>query len=127
MIKIESTGELKTTTKFLEKILGKGYIIGLLDPYAQEGVEALYEATPKRTGKTASSWNYEIESNAQGYVIHWYNTNVNKGVNIALILQEGHGTKQGAYVQGRDYINPAMEPVFQKIADEIWKEVTSNE
>lgn len=127
MITIESSGELKATTKFLEKIFGKMYIEGVLAPYAQEGVDALYEATPKRTGRTASSWNYEIESNSDGYIIHWYNTNVNRGVNIALILQEGHGTKQGAYVQGRDYINPAMQPIFDKIADEIWKEVTSDE
>ena len=128
MIKIESTGKLKTTYKFLEKILGKDYIIGILEKYGQEGVTALEQATPKRTGRTASSWGYEVESTSTGYIIHWFNTNVIKDYfNVALAIQTGHGTKSGAYIQGIDYINPAMKPVFDKIADEVWKEVTSVE
>ena len=127
MIKLESHGELKSTYKFLEKILGKQYIMGILEKYAQQGVTALQEATPKRTGYTASCWGYEIESTSTGYTIHWYNTNVVKDYfNVALAIQTGHGTKTGAYIQGIDYINPAMRPVFEEIADEVWKEVTSN-
>ena len=88
------------------------------------GVSALSSATPIDTGKTAASWGYEIESDDDGTRIIWTNSNVNKNVNIAIILQYGHGTGTGGYVQGRDYINPAMQPVFDQIADAVWREVT---
>ena len=96
-----------------------------LDKYGQAGVAALASATPTDTGKTASSWRYEIISTGSGFKIDFLNSNINENVNIALILQYGHGTGTGGYVAGRDYINPAIQPVFDKLADEAWKEVTN--
>lgn len=126
MITIKSTGDFKNTTKFLDKITKGNYIDNILNKYGQEGVDALAEATPKRTGLTASSWDYEIERDANGATIHWFNTNVIKDYyNVALYIQLGHGTKNGGYVQGIDYINPAMKPIFDELADKCWKEVTS--
>ena len=90
------------------------------------GVDALAAATPVDTGKTAASWTYEIEKKNGSYSIVWLNTNVNKYVNIALILQYGHGTRNGGYVKGRDYINPAIQPIFDKIAEDAWREVTDS-
>lgn len=98
----------------LEKVLNK---------YGEEGVKALAAATPTDSGATASAWGYEIESTGDGYVINWTNDNINKNVNIAVILQYGHGTGTGGYVAGRDYINPAMAPIFDKIANDAWSEV----
>ena len=98
--------------------------MGILDKYGREGVEALSAATPVDSGKTASSWKYDIEHSSRGASISFSNTNINKGVNIAIILQYGHGTRNGGYVQGRDYINPAIQPVFDRIVNEAWKEVT---
>ena len=116
-------GNLKKTTKFLERTL-KGDYLKNLDKYGREGVAALALATPVDTGKTAESWDYRIEKTNSGIKIVWINSNVNSGVNIAIILQYGHGTNHGGYVQGRDYINPAIRPIFDKIADDAWKEVT---
>lgn len=116
-------GNLKKTTKFLERTL-KGDYLKNLDKFGREGVAALALATPVDTGKTAESWDYRIEKTNDGTKIVWTNSNVNKGVNIAIILQYGHGTRNGGYVQGRDYINPAIRPIFDKIADDAWKEVT---
>lgn len=116
-------GNLKKTTKFLERTL-KGDYLKNLDKYGREGVAALALATPVDTGKTAESWDYRIEKTNSGIKIVWINSNVNHGVNIAIILQYGHGTNHGGYVQGRDYINPAIRPIFDKIADDAWKEVT---
>lgn len=97
----------------------------ILRKYGRIGVEALSSATPKNTGKTADSWHYEIVENGKHSVsIVWSNSNLNKGVNIALILQYGHGTRQGGYVQGIDYINPAVRPVFDDISQKAWEEVT---
>lgn len=116
-------GNLKKTTKFLERMVKEEYLKDL-DKYGREGVEALSLATPVDTGKTAASWDYRIEKSNSGVKLVWTNSNVNKGVNIAIILQYGHGTHNGGYVQGRDYINPAIRPIFDKIADDAWKEVT---
>lgn len=116
-------GNLKKTTKFLERTL-KGDYLKNLDKFGREGVAALALATPVDTGKTAESWDYCIEKITDGTKIVWTNSNVNKGVNIAIILQYGHGTGNGGYVQGRDYINPAIRPIFDRIADDAWKEVT---
>lgn len=116
-------GNLKKTTKFLERTL-KGDYLKDLDKFGREGVAALALATPVDTGKTAASWDYRIEKTNAGTKIIWTNSNVNNGVNIAIILQYGHGTNHGGYVQGRDYINPAIRPIFDKIADNAWKEVT---
>lgn len=123
MIKIRQRGEFAKTEKFLKKSFGKNYR-GVLEKYAQQGVESLSAFTPLESGLTASSWGYEIIQNEDGISIVWYNSNVNKGVNIALILQYGHGTRNGGYVQGVDYINPALRPIFEKMADAAWKEVT---
>lgn len=117
-------GSFKNTEKFLKKIKN-GEIYSKLDQYGRRGVDALSSATPVRTGKTASSWGYEIHHSKNMWKITWTNSNVNDGVNIAIILEYGHGTKNGGYVQGRDYINPAIQPIFDEIADNVWKEVTS--
>ena len=96
-----------------------------LDSLAKEGVNALSAMTPKDSGQTASSWGYLISSSRSSWTISWTNTSVNQGVNIAVILQYGHGTGTGGYVQGIDYINPAIRPIFDRIADDVWKAVTS--
>ena len=96
-----------------------------LAPYAELGVQALASATPVDTGKTAASWDYEIERSGAGARIVWTNTNVTRdGDPIAIMLQYGHGTGTGGYVQGRAYINPAIQPIFDEIAEEVWKVVT---
>lgn len=96
-----------------------------LSKYGEMGVQALVEATPKRTGETANSWYYEILETPTGVSIVWNNSHVEKGyANIALLLQYGHGTRNGGYVQGIDYINPALAPIFEKIAKSAWEEVT---
>ena len=123
MITFKQKGDFKRTDRFFDKILRRNYLRGL-NKYGEEGVRALASATPVRTGKTAASWNYEIQSDANGTKIVWTNSNINKYVNIAVILQYGHGTGTGGYVQGRDYINPAIQPIFDKIAEEAWGEVT---
>jgi hypothetical protein len=99
-------------------------IMHVLKKYGEEGVKALRDATPKDSGETADSWGYEITKDGRGYVITWTNSKKNKGVPIAIILQYGHGTGTGGYVEGRDYINPATRPIFDAIAEEAWKEVT---
>lgn len=124
MIRITHKGNFKRTEKFFEGAR-KLQIRNVLERYGREGVNALSSATPIDSGKTADSWEYEIEMSGGSYAIHWSNSNVNHGVSIALILQYGHGTGTGGYVQGRDYINPALKPVFDALADAAWKEVTS--
>ena len=125
MISIHHKGDFKKSIKFLNSITDIP-IKSILEKYGNMGVSALAAATPVDTGKTAASWTYEIEMNKDSYVITWLNTNVNKHVNIALILQYGHATRNGGYVSGRDYINPAIQPVFDQIAAEAWREVTSS-
>lgn len=112
------------TEKYLQQ-LKQVQIMGILEKYGQIGVNALANSTPKESGATASAWGYEIEKDANGYSIHWTNDNINQGVNIAVILQYGHGTGTGGYVHAIDYINPAMAPIFDQIAEEAWNEVTS--
>lgn len=124
MIFFRNKGDFSKTEKFLKKSLGRDYRF-VLEKYAQQGVEALSLATPVESGETAASWYYEIIQNENNLSIVWNNSNVNKGVNIAVILQYGHGTRTGGYVQGRDYINPALRPVFDRLAEAAWKEVTS--
>lgn len=124
MISISNRGSFKNTEKLLKKSLGLDYM-SVLEKYGREGVQALSAATPVDSGKTSTSWNYRINRNRTGISLEFYNTNVNKGVNIAIILQYGHGTRQGGWVQGRDYINPALKPIFDQLADAAWKEVTS--
>ena len=124
MIGITSEGDFNNIEKFLKKVKD-GHYMDVLDKYGNVGVSALAQATPKRTGKTAASWGYEIQKERGGYVIYWTNNNNNKDFYVAISLQYGHGTRNGGYVMGRDYINPAMRPVFDKIAEDAWKEVTS--
>lgn len=123
MIRFKHRGNFNNLQKFLNRVSGAGYL-NTLDKYGQAGVEALASATPIDSGETARSWNYVIEHGIGRTTIYWTNDNTNQGVNIALILQYGHGTGTGGYVDGIDYINPAIRPIFDKIADEAWKEVT---
>lgn len=123
MISFRQKGDFSKLTRFLERAK-KAVKVSDLDKYGREGVAALASATPVETGLTASSWNYEIEIQNGSATIGFYNTNVNKGVPIAIILQYGHGTRNGGWVQGRDYINPAIQPVFDRITEAAWKEVT---
>jgi len=123
MITFVQKGNFKNTEAFLERNKNM-QIQQVLSFYAQKGVEALREATPKDTGQTAESWDYEIVKDASGYKIYWTNTANNKGVQIAILIQYGHGTGTGGYVQGRDFINPAIRPIFDEMAEIVWKEVT---
>ena len=123
MISFRQKGDFSKVTSFLEK--AKEVVrIGDLDKYGREGVAALASATPVDTGQTASSWYYEIVNRNGSATITFNNSNIQNGVPIAIILQYGHGTRNGGWVQGRDYINPAIQPIFDKIADNAWKEVT---
>ena len=122
MIQCKVKGDWKKTKKFLQKSQ-KLDLESLLKQYAEEGLTALKAATPVRTGKTADSWAYEIEKNNGKIAIYWTNTNVNENVHIAVILEYGHGTGWGGYVQGKHYISSAIEPVFDRIVESIWKEV----
>lgn len=124
MFKIRLKPHPHKTEKYLERLKRKEYY-KVLESAAQRGVEALAAATPKRTGKTAASWSYEIETDGKGISIYWKNDNVTKdGDPIAILLQYGHGTGTGGYVTGRDYINPAIKPVFDSISDDVWKVMT---
>ena len=116
-------GDFSNVNNWLETLLTASHR-GVLDKYGRMGVEALSKSTPVYTGLTASSWYYEISRTSTSVSINFMNSNRNKGVPIALILQYGHGTGTGGYVQGRDYINPALQPVFEQMCDELWKEVT---
>ena len=124
MMRIESSGNFSKTFKFLDR-LQKNNHMKILAKYGERGVEALRQATPVDTGKTADSWYYEIKEDRNRTTISWSNSNINDGVVVAAIIQYGHGTGTGGYVQGIDYINPAMKPIFDAIAEECWKEVTS--
>lgn len=122
MIQISSKGDFSKTQQFLERIKEK-LNLGILNKYGKEGVKALSNATPVNTGKTAESWSYKIERDRTGVKLSFHNSNIVDGVPIAIILQYGHGTRNGGYVQGSDYINPTVKPIFEKLADEMWKEV----
>lgn len=124
MIKITQKGNYSKVTKYLQQ-LKKRSRIDVLRKYGQEGVNALSSATPVDSGLTAASWSYEIVDTKTGSELVFHNSNVNNGVVIAIILQYGHGTGTGVWINGRDYINPAIQPIFNKIADEVWKEVSS--
>lgn len=123
MIAFRQKGDFSKLTRFLER--AKEVVrVGDLDKYGREGVAALASATPVDTGLTANSWRYEIEQKKGSISISFHNTNIQNGVPIAVILQYGHATRNGGWVQGRDYINPAIQPIFDKIANEAWREVT---
>ena len=123
MIVVKHKGNFDKTTKFLKRV-SKIDIYKVLDKYGREGVDALAAATPVDSGLTANSWNYEIRVSKNSYSIVWTNSNEVKGVPIAILLQYGHGTRNGGWVQGRDYINPTIQPIFDKLAKTAWEEVT---
>ena len=123
MISFRQKGDFSKLTKFLERAKETVYL-GDLNKYGRQGVAALASATPVDTGKTASSWSYKIENNNGSVSISFENSNIQDGVPIAIILQYGHGTRNGGWVEGRDYINPAIQPIFDQIVNEAWKEVT---
>ena len=123
-LSIRTSGSFDKTDRFLLRMLhGEQY--RNLDQLAQAGVDALAGATPQDTGLTAASWGYRIVVERGGAKITWFNRNLHEGVPIAVILQYGHGTGTGGYVQGRDYINPAIRPIFDRIAESVWQEVRS--
>lgn len=123
MITFRQKGDFSKLSRYLEKVK-EAAKVGVLDKYGQAGVAALSSATPVESGLTAQSWYYEIERTKSSAVIRFLNSNVNNGVPIAVILQYGHGTGTGGWVEGRDYINPAIQPIFDNIAKDAWKEVT---
>ena len=123
MISFRQKGAPPPLTSFLERAKETVYL-GDLNKYGRQGVAALASATPVDTGKTASSWSYKIENNNGSVSISFENSNIQDGVPIAIILQYGHGTRNGGWVEGRDYINPAIQPIFDQIVNEAWKEVT---
>ena len=124
MITFESHGSFKKTESFLAS-LSKQSIPRSLEKYARQGVSALEASTPEESGLTATSWDYEITSSRGSYSIVWTNDNIVDGVPVAILLQYGHGTGTGGYVQGQDFINPAIKPIFDQIAQDVWKAVTN--
>lgn len=123
MITFESQGDWKMTRNWFDRMTKLDLAL-IMNQFGKEGVSALKAATPSRSGETAASWNYEVTRKGNNWKITWTNSHVNKGANIAVLIQYGHGTRNGGYVVGRDYINPAIRPVFDKIAAKAWKEVT---
>jgi hypothetical protein len=124
MISINHKGNFTKTEQFFRGVVTSDYV-RVLEKYAREGVSTLASATPVDSGETANSWDYEIRHYPGGASITWTNSNVVDGVPVAILLQYGHGTRNGGYVQGRDYINPALKPIFEKIASELWGEVNN--
>ena len=122
MISFRQKGDFSKLTSFLERAKETVYL-GALNKYGRQGVAALASATPIDSGETAESWYYKIENNKESATITFYNSNVQNGVPIAIILQYGHGTRNGGWVEGRDYINPAIQPIFDQIVDDAWREV----
>ena len=123
MISFRQKGDFSKLNRYLERVKEVARLSGL-DKYGREGVAALSSATPVDSGETANSWSYEISHSNGSASITFNNSHINKGVPIAIILQYGHGTGTGGWVEGRDYINPAIQPIFDKIVDAAWKEVT---
>lgn len=122
MIKVDVSGSFNNIERFLET-MKRGDIFKMLDHYGQMGQEMLAQATPVDSSLTASSWTYEVPKKTGVYEIVWRNTNVESGIPVAILIQYGHATRNGGFVEGRDYINPAIQPLFDKIADDIWERV----
>lgn len=123
MISFRQKGNFSKLSNYLERVKELAHM-GILDKYGRIGVEALASATPFESGETARSWSYKIERNRGSVAIAFYNAHVHAGVPIALILQYGHATRNGGWVEGRDYINPAIQPIFDRLVAELWREVT---
>lgn len=124
MISATSSGSFDKTMKFLT-FMQTNRIFNVLDRYGPVGVNLLSSATPRDTGETAQSWKYTVTHAAGKHALNFYNTHVEDGVNIAIIIQYGHGTGTGGYVEGIDYINPVVRPLFDKILDDVWRQVTN--
>lgn len=124
MITFRQKGDFSKFNRYLER-LKEAVKLGDLNKYGRQGVQALSSATPIESGETANSWYYKINRTKESVSITFHNSNIQNGVPIAIILQYGHGTGTGGYVEGRDYINPAIQPVFDRIAEDAWKEVTN--
>jgi len=124
MIEFTQKGDFSRLLKYLNNIRGKRYR-DILEKYAIEGVEALRLNTPVDSGLTADSWDYEILTTSKGFSINWTNSNLVDGVPVVILLQYGHATRSGSFLEGRDFINPSMKPIFDRIAESLWKEVQS--
>lgn len=124
MITFRQKGDFSKFNRYLER-LKEAVKLGDLNKYGRQGVQALSSATPIESGETANSWYYKINRTKESVAITFHNSNIQNGVPIAIILQYGHGTGTGGYVEGRDYINPTIQPIFDKIAEDAWKEVTN--
>lgn len=123
MIRFKQKGDFSKVTNYLERAK-ESVRLGILDKYGRKGVEALASATPVDSGQTANSWYYEVSHKTGSAAINFYNSNVQNGIPIAIIIQYGHGTGTGGWVEGRDYINPVIQPIFDEITNEVWREVT---
>jgi hypothetical protein len=121
LIRFKHSGSFDNTEKFLKRKIDYRNILAR---YGNEGVVALRSNTPQDSGLTADSWNYEVLVRRNGYSITWTNSNLVDGIPVAILIQYGHGTRNGTFVQGRDFINPAMRPIFDRIAENLWKEVS---
>jgi hypothetical protein len=124
-ITISVKGDTKSLTSFFERTKNL-FNIGILDKYGEKGVEALRKATPSKSSETANAWSYKIRRARNSVVLEFHNSNIQNGLNVAMILYTGHGTKEGYWVQGVDYINPALKPVFDELAKNAIKEATNN-
>jgi hypothetical protein len=122
MIEVTSTGDFKKTEAFLYT-MKKGDIFSILERYGQQGVDALASATPINTGETAASWYYEVKKEKGKYSIIWHNSNVPSGIPVAILIQYGHATRNGGWIEGLDYINPSIHPLFEKITNDVWERV----
>ena len=124
ILSVETKGDFEKTLSWLKRIKFEK-LMKSLEEYGEKGVEVLSNATPRRTGKTASSWGYRIDQTPTSVKITWTNSNLAKdSIPVALLIQYGHGTARGGYIQGVDYINPALEPIFEEITEKIWKEIS---
>lgn len=121
MVTFSRKGDFRKTFNFLKR--AKKLNFSILERYGELGVRALADNTPVDTGLTAASWKFRIVQDGDGVSIEWYNTNVKDGQVIAILIQYGHATKNGGFVQGVDYINPALRPIFDQISKDLWKEV----
>lgn len=124
MLTFSQSGDFGNTERFLKNVNNDSFFANL-EAYGKAGVQALADNTPRDSGKTATSWGYKVIRSRTNPGIEWYNTNVNDGTSVAILIQYGHATKSGGYISGRDYINPVIRPIFDKIAEDIWKKVTA--
>ena len=124
MLTFSQSGDFSNTERFLKNV-GNDSFFANLEAYGKAGVQALADNTPRDSGETAMSWGYKVIRSRTNPGIEWYNTNVNDGTSVAILIQYGHATKSGGYISGRDYINPVIRPIFDKIAEDIWKKVTA--